>query len=71
MVRSNIATLEIKDLNEDMAISNMKRDLRRSKFTYSLDKNHPRIYTKLLEHAFKHIHADEATSNQHQAEGKS
>ena len=41
MAHFNAATLEVKNLNEDMAISTMKKDLRGSRFTYSLDKNHP------------------------------
>nr|XP_010929458.1 uncharacterized protein LOC105050926 [Elaeis guineensis] len=38
VVQFNAAMLEVKDLNEDIAISVMKRGLRRSRFTYSLDK---------------------------------
>ena len=62
----NATTLEVRDLNEDMAISAMKRGLRGSRFTYSLDKTLLQTYTELLEHAYKYIHEDEATSNQHQ-----
>ena len=70
MVRFNAITLEVKDLNEDMAILAMKRGLRGSRFTYSLDKNHPWTYAELLECVYKHIHVGEATSNWRQAEGK-
>ena len=67
VVRFNAATLEVKDLNEDMAISAMKRGLRGSRFTYFLDKNHLRTYSELLECAYKLIHIDEGTSDRRQA----
>ena len=53
MARFNMITLEIRDLNEDMTISAMKRGLKGSKFTYSLDKILPQTYVKLLERAYK------------------
>ena len=70
MVRFNAATLEIKDLNEDMAISIMKRDLRESRLTYSLDKTLSRTYAELLKRTYKYMHADEGASDQRQTEGK-
>ena len=63
VVRFNKATLEVKDLNEDMTISAMKRGLRGSRFTYSLDKTLPRTYVELLEHVYKYIHVDEGASD--------
>ena len=63
MVRFNEATLEVRDLNEDMAISVMKKDLRRSKFSYSLDKTLPQTYTELLERTYKYIRMDETASD--------
>ena len=63
VVQFNAATLEIRDLNEDMTISAMKRGLRGSRFTYSLDKTLPRTYAELLERAYKYIRADEAASD--------
>ena len=63
MARFNTATLEVRDLSEDMAISIMKRGLRGSKFTYSLDKTLLWIYFELLECAYKYIHVDKATSD--------
>ena len=60
----NAATLEVRDLNEDMAISAMKRGLRGSRFTYSLDKTLPRTYAELLERAYKYMRADEGASDQ-------
>ena len=71
MVRFNAATLEVKDLNENIAISIIKRGLRRSQFTYSLDKTLPRTDAELLEHACKYMRTDEGASNRHQTEGKS
>ena len=70
MARFNVATLEVRDLNEDMAISTMKRGLRGSRFTYSLNKTLSRIYTELLEHAYKYIHTDEAAFDRHQTDRK-
>ena len=71
MVRFNAATLEVKDLNEKMALSIKKRDLRGSRFTYSLDKTLSRTYVELLEHAYKYMHTDERASDRRQIEGKS
>ncbi|XP_073103482.1 uncharacterized protein [Elaeis guineensis] len=63
VMRFNAATLEVRDLNEDMAISAMKRRLRGSRFTYSLDKTLPRIYVELMERAYKYMRADEGASD--------
>ena len=71
VARFNAAMLEVKDLNENMAISAMKKGSRRSQFTYSLNKTLPRTYAKLLEHAYKYMRADERASDRHQIEGKS
>ena len=70
MARFNAATLEVRDLNEDMAISTMKRGLRASRFTYFLDKTLPRTYAELLERAYKYMHADEGASDRCLAEPK-
>ena len=70
MAHFNAATIEIKDLNEDMAISVMKRGLRGSQFTYSLDKTLLQTYAELLERVYKYICADEGASNRRQTEGK-
>ena len=66
----NTATLEVRNLNEDMAISTMKKDLRRSRFTYSLDKTLPRTYAELLKHTYKYIRTDKAASDRHQIDEK-
>ena len=63
MARINTATLEVKDLNEDMAISAMKRGLRGSRFIYSLDKTLLWIYVELLERAYKYMYVDEGASD--------
>ena len=70
MARFNAATLEIRDLNKDMIISIIKRGLRGSRFTYSLDKTLLRTYVELLEHAYKYIREDEATSDRCQIDEK-
>ena len=70
MARFNAAMLKVKDLNEDMAISAMKRELRGSRFTYSLHKTFSQTYAELLEHAYKYMHMDEAASDRCQTEGK-
>ena len=66
VARFNTTTLEVRDLNEDMAISTMKRGPRGSKFSYSLDKTFFQIYAELLEHAYKYIRTNEGTSDWHQ-----
>ena len=48
MARFNVATLEITDLNEVVAMSAFKKGLKQSRFTYSLDKTFPRTYSELL-----------------------
>ena len=68
VARFNTATLEVRDLNEDMAISAMKRGLRASRFTYSLDKTLPRTYAELLERAYKYMRTDEGASDRCLAE---
>ena len=69
MVRFNTATLEVRDLNEDMAISAMKRGLRGSRFTYFLDKTLFRTYVELLERTYKYMRVDEGASNRCLTEG--
>ena len=64
------STLEVRDLNEDMAISVMKKDLRRFKFTYSLDKTLLQTYVELLERTYKYIRANKATSDRCQLDEK-
>ena len=66
----NAATLKVKNLNEDMAISAMKRGLRGSRFSYFLDKILPRIYAELLEHAYKYMRADKGASDHRQTKDK-
>ena len=63
VVHFNIATLEVRDLNEFTTISAMKRRLQSFRFTYSLDKMLSRSYIELLEHTQKYIHAEEDTTN--------
>ncbi|XP_073099125.1 uncharacterized protein [Elaeis guineensis] len=70
VARFNKIILEIRDLNEDMAISAMKRGLRRSRFSYSLDKTLPRTYAELLERVYKYIHIDETASDRRQTEAE-
>ncbi|XP_073103311.1 uncharacterized protein [Elaeis guineensis] len=49
VARFKVTTLEVRDLNEDMVISVMKKGLKGSRFTYSLDKTLSRTYAELLE----------------------
>ena len=53
-----------------MAVSAMKRGLRASRFTYSLDKILLRTYAELLERAYKYMRADEGASDRRLAEPK-
>ena len=64
MARFNTATLEVGDLNEDIVISTMKRDMRRFRFIYSLDKTLLRTNAELLERTYKYIRMDEGASDQ-------
>ena len=66
----NTATLEVRDLNEDMTISTMKKGLKAFRFTYFLDKTLSRTYAELLEHAYKYIRTDEGASDGRQIEGQ-
>ena len=70
MAHFNVVTLEVRDLNEDMAILIMKRGLKESRFTYSLNKTLSQIYTELLKHAYKYIRMDEGASDRRQIEEK-
>ena len=70
IARFNTATLKVRDLNKDMTISTMKRGLRGSRFTYSLDKTLPQIYAELLKYAYKYIRTDEAASDRCQIDKK-
>ena len=70
VARFNIATLEVKDLDEAMAIAVMKRGFWNSKFTYSQVKMLPRSYAELLERAQKYIRIEEAVTDRCQFEGK-
>lgn len=45
----NIATLEVKNLNEFITMSTLKRGLQNDCLAFSLDKNFSRSYTELLE----------------------
>ena len=71
MVRFNTATLEVKDLNEAMAITIMKQGLLNSKFIYSLDKTLPWSYIELFKRAQKYIRAEKATTDRCLFEEKS
>ena len=70
MARFNTATLEITDLNEVVAMSAFKKGLKQSRFTYSLDKTFPKIYSELLARASKYIRADEGAASRRETEGK-
>ena len=69
MAHFNTVTLEVRDLNEDIAISIMKRGLRRFRFIYSLDKILPQTYAELLERVYKYIRVNEGTSDRCQIKG--
>lgn len=45
-----VATLEIYNLDELMAMLAMKRGLHSSQFNFSLDKTYPKSYSELLAH---------------------
>nr|XP_010923030.1 uncharacterized protein LOC105046215 [Elaeis guineensis] len=68
VARFNMATHVVKDVNEDMAISVMKRGMRGSRFSYPLDKTLCQTYTELLERTNKYTCMDEVASNRCQIE---
>ena len=70
VARFNTATLEITDLNEYVAMSALKKGLKQSRFTYSLDKTFTKTYSELLARASKYIRADEGATSQRETEGK-
>ena len=70
VARFNMATLEITDLNEYVAMSALKKGLKKSRFTYSLDKTFPKTYFELLARASKYIRADEGATSRRETEGK-
>ena len=71
VARFKLATLDISRIDESVAILAMKRGLRSSQFTYSLDKTYSRTYSELLTRAQKYIRADEAASVRRESNGKS
>lgn len=70
MTRFKMATLEIYNLNEIVAMLALKKGLRISWFTYFLDKKPPKIYSELLIRAQKYIHADEADRTRRELDGR-
>ena len=63
VARFNAATLEITDLNEVVAMSALKKGLKQSRFTYSLDKTFLKTYPELLARASKYIWVDEGAAS--------
>ena len=70
VARFNTATLEITDLNEYVAMSALKKGLKKSRFTYFLDKTFRKTYSELLARANKYIRADEGAASRRETEGK-
>ena len=64
------ATLEVDHLDDPVAMLALKRGLRISRLTYSLDKNPVRFYAELLIRAEKYIRADEGASSRREAKTK-
>lgn len=55
MARFKTATFEVYHLDNSMATLVLKRGLRLSRFSYSLDKKPSNSYVELLSHAQKYI----------------
>lgn len=70
VARFKVAALEVYNLNEFVAMLAIKRKLRTSQFTYSLDKKLPRSYLELLSRAKKYIHAKEANHTRRELDGR-
>ena len=71
IARFKAATLEVDHLDDLVAMSALKRGLRISRLTYSLDKNPARSYAKVLIRVEKYIRTDEGASSRRKAETKS
>ena len=66
----NIATLEVRDLNESIAITAMKWGLQSSKFIYFLDKILFQTYAEILDCTQKYIRTEEGATDWRQSKGK-
>jgi len=65
-----VATLEIPDLNEHVAMPALKKGLRTSRLTFSLDKKFSKSYAELLSRAQKYADTEEQAANRRLIEGK-
>ena len=70
ITRFKTAALEIYSLDEPVAMLALKRGLKTSRLTYSLDKKPPRTYSELLLRAHKYIRAEEADRTRRELDGK-
>lgn len=70
MARFKTVALEVYHLDDAMATLALKRGLRLSRFTYSLDKRLSSSYAELLSCMQKYIHADEVDFTRREAEEK-
>ena len=59
VARFNAIAMEVPNLNEQVALSAMKKGLKASRFTFSLDKKTPKTYAELLTRAQKYALAEE------------
>ena len=64
-----MATLEVCNFNESVAMSALKQGLRNERLIYSLNKMFSRDYADLLVWAWKYAQAKEAQTAHRQAEG--
>ena len=51
--------MEVPNLNEQVALSAMKKGLRASRFTFFVDKKSPKTYAELLTRAQKYVSMEE------------
>ena len=70
ITRFKIAILEIYSLDELIAMLALKRELKTSRLTYSLDKKPPRTYSELLLRVHKYIRAEEADRTRRELDGR-
>ena len=62
LTRFNKATLEVRNLSQDVALSALKRGFRKSRLAFFLDKHLPRCFFELLVRTNHYADAEEAAT---------
>lgn len=70
VAHSNAPILEVKDINESVAVSALKRELQSDGLSFFLDKFFLRNYANFLMHAGKYVQADKSYFLDQKKKGK-